>query len=313
MQLLALMFVIVFQAKVEAAQEGGDPISATNKGEGLLGQSLAPNLSPQAIEVADLVGILPLYKKLREEQIATKASKSATSPLESIVRNQRIIYLRTKINQCFQTAGLEVNAVLGELNSGMAQLDHDKAMISDERARILRRNSLINLVSGGLTKVGGYSAALTPASLIPTNVLEVFDGTVQVGLSGSTLRQQRNESKVSKSTPDILTRFVIGENKEIHGYPDSLWRYLNQPFKNGSTLSRRNRLINNWLSTYPAFRKAYPAGSRSGSSYTRMNMEDLDETVAMLSDLKSLIGGMNESLVELAQFIKRSYDDDPEF
>ncbi len=270
-----------------------------------------PELSPDAEEVAEITGVLPIYEAIKTEQVAAKGIVESDLSAKAMAHRQKIIYLRTKINQYMESATLDINFVSGQLDSGSASLAHDKATINDERARILRRNSFINLFSGGITKIGGYSSALTPASLIPTNVLEVFDGGVQTGLSALTLRQQHNESNLLQSAPPILTSFISG-NKMVHDfYPDSVWTYLNATVGNGP-MSRRLLLIKHWTSVHKAASKIGGAQATSSFSTTvRMNLTDVDQTIAMLSDLKSLIGGMDQGLLELSQVIKRSYEDDP--
>jgi hypothetical protein len=42
-------------------------------------------------------------------------------------------------------------------------------------------------------------------------------------------------------------------------------------------------------------------------------MDDLDDAVAMMSDIKSLVSEMESSLMDLSQIIKSSYKDDPPF
>jgi hypothetical protein len=192
-------------------------------------------------------------------------------------------------------------------------------MISDLRARILRRNSFINLISGGLTKIGGYSVALTPATLIPTNILEVFDGTVQTSLSAMTLQQQREESKLSKERPPILSSFLRGDNLSTHQFPETVWTFLNEKAPSSADgKSRRQRLIDHWieigrLSNGQRLRKPRSSGSPISSSLgPRVRLDELDDTVAMTSDLKSVVAGMEEGLMTLGVMSRDSYLDDPD-
>jgi hypothetical protein len=299
-------------------------------------------LSAQALEVAKITGILPLYQRLRIEQKNAKRtykivplSKSVDSNLpshegkwshafnqedmlEAIFTNQTITSLRTQIGEYLQTANLEVNSVLGRLNSAMAGLADSKALIADERARILRRNSFINLISGGLTKIGGYSSALTPASPIPTNVLEVFDGGIQTSLSVLTLREQRRESKFYKSKQDILTSFITSENQPDRDYPESVWTYLNQrDLTSKSNKTRRDVLIQYWLTSGRLSgangSKHAPGGQFTPTVARISKMDDIDDSVAMMSDLKSAVSEMESSLMQLSQVIKESYKSDPDF
>jgi hypothetical protein len=305
-------------------------------------------LSASANELADMIQITPLLNKLRKEQQSGKlpVSKSKRAELQTdarlldspggdvsaadtpvfksedlarVISNQRLIYLRTQILAYIQTTHLEVTAVIGRLNSGLADLADRKAMISDQRARSLRRQSFINLISGGLTKIGGYSIALTPATLIPTNILEIFDGTVQVSLSAFTLKQQREEQKFSKARPAILNTFLSGNNLSTHEFPPLVWTYLNKVSthtKNGKT--RRQELIDHWNQigrltdgTNKLMSRAKSAGI-APSFNENFHLDDLDDTVAMMSDVKSTVSGMENALMELGQSVRDSYRDDPE-
>jgi hypothetical protein len=275
-------------------------------------------------EVGRLTNISPLLERLRAEQRALKSktqspSSTAAEGSARAVALQRIIYLHTKINTYLETAHLEVDSVVGKLNAGLAELADRRAMISDEQARILRRNSFINLISGGLTKIGGYSVALTPASLIPTNILEVFDGTVQTSLSALTLKQQRQESKLSKARPPILSSFLRGDNLTSHLFPGTVWSFLNEKAAASSDgKTRRQKLIDHWLeigrlSNGQRLRKATPSNSQIASSLgPRFRLDELDDTVAMTSDLKSIVSAMEEGLMTLGELARDSYMDDPD-
>lgn len=205
----------------------------------------------------------------------------------------------------------------------MSSLGDRKATLADERARILRRNTFINLISGGLTKIGGYSVALTPASLIPTNVLEIFDGGVQASLSASTIKQQRDEKKFSKTTPEMLIAFINGNSQSSPQYPASVWAYLNTKANGTDRATRRGTLIERWRASgrltpggstarrHPA--TAAPAvGVGSAAASTKVvSFDDLDDTVTMLADIRAVLAGAQVSLMELSETLKSVYDDDP--
>lgn len=279
--------------------------------------SLKPGqLSARASELADLTGISKIYGQLRKEQDQAKRTPAAAKSIEELQRNLRIIYLHDKLNQYFQTANLEIDSTIAKLNSGMSALGDRKATLADERARVLRRNTFINLISGGLTKIGGYSNALTPGSLIPTNVLEIFDGGVQTSLSASTIKQQRDEKRFSRTTPEMLMAFINGNSQTTPQYPRNVWAYLNAKANPGDTLTRRANLIERWR----ASGRLTPGGSSyvrkrpmpaAGSTPKAVAFDDLDDTVTMLSDIRAVLAGAQVSLMELSETLKSVYDDDP--
>lgn len=270
-------------------------------------------LSARASELADLTGIGKIYAQLRHEQDQAKHVAFEAKSIEGIQRNQRIVYLHDKLNQYFMTANLEINSTIAKLNSAMSALGDRKATLADERARILRRNTFINLISGGLTKIGGYSNALTEGSLIPTNVLEIFDGGVQTSLSASTIKQQRDEKKFSRSTPDMLLAFINGNSSTAPQYPSSVWAYLNAKANANDRASRRMTLVERWR----ASGRLSPGGSlakRKQAPPTQsktITFDDLDDTITMLADIRAVVAGAEVSLMELSETLKGVYEDDP--
>jgi hypothetical protein len=284
-----------------------------------------PVLSPECIEIAELTGIQSLCKQLDEEQKKQQSSQQSIemSDMQKVLHNQRIIYLHTKINLYLHTANLEITSVTGKLNSGLAELSDRQASISDARARSLRRNNFVNLVSGGITKIGGYSTALANASPIPTNVLEVFDGGVQSSLSALTMRQLKEEAELSKEKPGILVTFLNGSNASTKLFPESVWKFLshkapdqtNRLLAGAKDSTRRKALMEYWITQgrlkNSGATKNQPKRTRELSG-VKMPMNDLDDTVSMMSDLKSVVASMENSLMELSQVLKNSYKDDPE-
>jgi len=322
---LLVLYSIFFGGYAHAAN-GADPadpsLNADDSSAMMLERNEPPTntlpagqLSFRAKELAELTGILKIYNQLRQEQESSRRTPAAPKSMEELQRNLRIIYLHDKLNQYFQTANLEIDSTIAKLNSGMSALGDRKATLADERARILRRNTFINLISGGLTKIGGYSVALTPASLIPTNVLEIFDGGVQTSLSASTIKQQRDEKRFSKTTPDMLLAFINGNSKTSPQYPLHVWEYLNAKANTTDKLSRRVTLIERWR----ASGRLTPGGSSvrkrtvpsTGASSKIVAFDDLDDTVTMLADIRSVLAGAQVSLMELSETLKSVYDDDP--
>jgi hypothetical protein len=282
-------------------------------------------MTPSALEIAEITSIKPILSRLKREQDRARALAAQSGyidnldqslKLQQVLNLHRMLYYRSKANAYIQTAHLELDSVLGKINSGLADLADRKAMIADQRARTLRRTTFINLISGGLTKIGGYSVALTPASAIPTNVLEVFDGVVQVGLSALTLRQQKAEARLGKARPEILDAFLSGNNFTSHFFPGDVWTFLNRvPPQSKEGKTRRQMLIDSWtkmgrLSDQSASGLSKKIGSFAVSN--EFHLDDLDDTVAMTSDLKSVIATMDTSLMELAQVCRDSYKEDPD-
>ena len=274
-------------------------------------------MTPSAVELADMTEVSALLDRLRREQQRARQMGAADTTPEHLLTVQRLLYVRSKIDVYIQTASLEIGSVIGKLNSGLADLADRKALIADTRARTARRTSFINLISGGLTKIGGYSIALTPATLIPTNVLEVFDGGVQTSLSVFTLKQLKDEQRLGKARPEILKVFLSGNNLTTHMFPATVWTFLNRvPPLSKDNKTRRQVLIDSWVKigrlSDGRNQNLARRQNNSLSPAQESRLDALDDTVAMTSDLKSVIESMETSLMELGQAYRDSYKDDPE-
>ena len=264
------------------------------------------NLSRSARELSDLSGITPILQTLEQEQ---SSPSLPTLSLEALAKRQKLIYLREKLNSTVSSANLQINSTRGKVDAAVAKADELRAYITERRNRMTHRNSQVNLLSGGVTKIVGYSLALSPITDIPTNVLEVFDGSVQTSLTAFALRQEREEAKMEHGMPSILESFLTGRDAAAH-FPPSVWNYLNNdsPGEPGIK-SRRQILIDGWQ------KSGVLAKARVDGPQTRLKrnvtIELLDQRLAMLSDLKSAISEMHNGLMELNDAIVLSYAADP--
>ncbi len=108
----------------------------------------------------------------------------------------------------------------------MSQVQTQQAKMVEKRARTLRRNTIINFVSGGITKLAGYSIALGGADT-PSNILEIFDGGVQCGLSSTVIKDLHSESLVVGQMPVMLTQLDRADDPDCV-YARQVWTYLNE-------------------------------------------------------------------------------------
>jgi hypothetical protein len=187
----------------------------------------------------------------------------------------------------------------------------------EKRARALRRNTIINFVSGGITKIVGYSIALA-GSDFPTNILEIFDGGVQCGLSGTVMKDLHEEGHLVKEMPLLLT--TLSKSEDTDGiYARQVWNYLNETPSGGPGQSRRVELTTAWRKRGILDRHDKATSLRADGSLPKhlalaqITPQLLDDRLAMLAELRSTVTEMHLSLMELSQRIKKSYDNDPSF
>lgn len=279
---------------------------------------LPEKFSPVAREMCNIAGVTPVLMELKNAQQSISADQSNLAE-----KKQRIIYIREKLNSLIQATNLQINATRGKVDKAIASADESRALLTERRNRLTHRNSQVNLLSGGVTKIVGYSLALSPITDIPTNVLEVFDGSVQTSLSALALRQERQEAKLEHGLPPILDAFLTA-NKSSFYFPNSVWHYFadtapgdssvnsvmdTRPNSAPATGSRRQRLIADWQRT-GVIAKAR-VNNPDARTKRNITIELLDQRMAMLSDVKSLIEEMHFGLMEVSNAVVQSYASDP--
>lgn len=292
------------------------PVCAQTVRDSVASNATIANLPPELEQVAKITGALPVMRDLQSVQAQLKGSPNTLS-LESLAKRQKLIYLHQKLIHILDTANLEVNATRGAVESEMTTMQEVRARMVDENARTLRRNTIVNFISGGITKIAGYSIALG-GSERPSNILEVFDGSVQCALSGMVLKQLHSESETVKAVPKLLA--VLDQPGEIQDvYPQQVWQYLGEvPASSTNRASRRALLCAAWKDRGFVQRREkanilQTGHFRSNLSLARMAPQLLDDRLAMLSELRTTVSEMHYSLMQLSGISKRSYDDAPSF
>ncbi|MBA3858266.1 MAG: hypothetical protein C0507_15285 [Cyanobacteria bacterium PR.3.49] len=276
------------------------------------------NLNPSLKLFASFTGALNVMKEIESLQSDLKnIDLAASSPMAYMSKRQKFVYLRGKLNSILETSNLEVNSTRGHIELLMSQVQTQQAKMVEKRARTLRRNTIINFVSGGITKLAGYSIALGGADT-PSNILEIFDGGVQCTLSGTVIKDLHSESLVVGQMPEMLTQ--LSKSDDPNGiYARQVWDYLNEPANGVSGQPRRVDLTSDWQNRGFFDRHTKASSMRENSALTgklalaRITPQLLDDRLAMLSELRSVVSEMHTSLMKLSLHIKQSYADDPSF
>ncbi len=279
---------------------------------------VSETLPPVLMQIARFTGALPVMKEIEVLQRDFKqTNQAAAEPLSYLAKRQKLIYLREKLNNILETSNLEVNATRGQIEGLMSEVQTQQAKMVEKRARTLRRNSIINFVSGGITKLVGYSISLG-GNDTTSNILEIFDGGVQCTLSGSVIKDLHSESRVVGKMPVMLTQLDRQDDPE-GVYPRQVWNYLNEPSSGVSGMARREELTKNWerrgfYEHHTKFRNLKENDNIQGHlALARITPQLLDDRQAMLSELRSTVSEMHASLMELSLRIKQSYNEDPSF
>jgi hypothetical protein len=270
-------------------------------------------ISKDARELAELTGIMPLYQRLRNEQ-QSASQTLARDPIQEMSRNQRIINLHARIMQCLQTVDCELRRVNAQIDSDSADVNDLRAVLAEERASVQHKTSLINLASGGATRIGAYSTAIATDNPLPVAIPEIVDGMVQMALSGLMVRQERKEKRARKLIPETITSFLSWHEKTPKVFPQVVWDFLNHPVPGRTDgMSRRQLVIQAWVGMHRVVETTVDDGTSGHKvKIEKPNEASIDITIAMMSDIKAALSTMAASLAELSEEMRNSYTSDPE-
>ena len=140
-------------------------------------------LSPGAAEVARLIGVSPLLERLQD------LSKTEQEGAGSILSPESLT-LRQEITEAVLGTSLEVDGVIAELDSEMAQSSEIAAFLASRRDRAIGVNALANIVSGGGLGIVGSALQLNENTSKAGSAVGIAAGSVTTALSVIGLRQQ---------------------------------------------------------------------------------------------------------------------------
>ncbi len=288
------------QAMQPSTEKTKEPVTASNI-----------ELTPAAREIAEISGMMPVWTKLCAQQEKMNSSSSASARNAGI---EKLIYYRQQLIQAEQTLNFEVNSARVGVETELAKLDDLQAGLVEMRARSLMRNTAVNFVSGGLTKLAGYSIALGAVDM-PTNILEIFDGGVQCALSSLTVREQREERRVGRGITPLLTTITDRNNDRTQQYPVTVWDFLSRvPPDSKSGITRLEILSKMWRDAGLLSRQKRKLSGTSGfdlATRKAMAMQLIQDRRAMLTDVRAEVSRMERSLMEFSHALKQSYLGDP--
>jgi hypothetical protein len=268
-------------------------------------------LTPGAREIAEITGMMPVWNQLRAEQEKNANDSSAVARSVSMAK---LIYYRQRLMQAEQTVNFEVDSTRVSIETELAKLDDIQAALTERRARSLMRNTVINFVSGGVTKLAGYSLALGAADT-PTNLLEIFDGGIQCALSAMTVKEQRVERQIAqKDVTPLLTTISDRSNARTRDYPESVWQFLSRvPPDSTDRRVRLEYLAQTWENAgLMGNKRKRPSNMSFGLSMRKELASQLvEDRTAMLTDVKSVVSQMQNGLMDFSRALKQTYLDDP--
>ena len=261
-----------------------------------VGQEL--RLSPEAAQVADEINITLLIERLGSE-------RTAGSPM-----TLETLAVRQGITERVMAASLDVDSVNAIIDSEIEQI---RAIRSDLQSRRDKAQNIINvasLVTGSALGVVNTALQFKSSTANLGNGIGVGGGAASVVLSIVGIRKQGGQRTLGES-PRMLARFFgrqPGAAEAISSvYPEEVWTYLNSaPPSQPAKGTRREQLIAKWRSEGRVEQDGSVKSERgiaalSGkiSQSRRLSIDELDDRVAMLLDVRATVSLMKRELGEI--------------
>jgi hypothetical protein len=286
-----LIAALTWSTAAQTPQTKSQPVAGASESQAL-------RLSPEAAQVADEIGVAQLL-----DQLSGKRAAGSGVSLESLA-------VRQEITEKVLAASLDVDSVNAVIDSEIEQIRGIRADIQAKRDKAQNIINIASIVTGGA--FGAVTSALQfkPSTVNLGNGIGVAGGAGSVVLSIVGIRQEGGRRTLGDS-PRMLARF-FGRQPEAREaipsvYPGAVWSYLSSAAPSQpNTGTRREQLIAKWRSEGRIAQDGSPKGERRIESMSsnisqvrKLNINDLDNRVAMLLDVRVRVSLMKRGLSDI--------------
>lgn len=314
LSLVVLVSLIVQQQSSAGAAESIPPLkTAAINGVGNAIEAHADaavdknNFSADARRLGEQIGILPDLEDIE------KLSGSRASPTWDQSRFQLLAAKQDALETLMMT-NYEVRFVTNRIDRELAKTNEILAYEAERRDRAIRINTYANFLSGGVTGMVRGGLKLGDVNHIPPEVIETAEGGIQASLASWAFHEQRGDRRLEEGVPNMLAKILQTSDHRPPEFPASVWNYLNTATSmRKDNATRRTVLINRWIEKKMCLihrghggtsevRAARLAGT-AGRSRT-VDIGVLEDRVAMLTDLRCSVTGMENLLLELIESLR---------
>jgi hypothetical protein len=263
----------------------------------------AVQLSPEAAQVADQIGVAPLLKRLENLRSGSAADGSSTM-LESLT-------VRQEITERVLSTSLEIDSVNAVIDAEIEQIRGIRADLQAQRDKTQNILNIASIVTGGVAGAVTSAFQFKPSTVNLGNGIGVAGGAGSVLLSLIGIHKQGGGRRSLGDSPRMLARFFgrqPGATEEIPStYPEEVWSYLNSaPPSQPNTATRREQLIAKWSREGRINQDGSAKGERrienmssNISRLSKLSINDLNDRVVMLLDVRARVSLMKRGLSDI--------------
>ncbi len=244
-------------------------------------------------KTADLVGILPEVRQLRE-------LSSSNGPVD----RWQLLWLHQRISERVMAASLQVDATIAQIDNEISRANEVHGYLSDRRDRSVNRYNLLSVIVGGGLGATGSSMQLVSGLERAGNAIDIASGTVSAGLAVAGIHAQQGRSSQFEFASNMLAEFFDRPTLPDSHYPPTVWTFLNQSAPNGPPgETRKEQLLQNWVEVKRIDSLASKAKidrvTSEPSQMLQLSIDDFEDRAAMLEDVRARISFLKRDLGEL--------------
>jgi hypothetical protein len=262
-----------------------------------------PNLSPNAQQLADELGLTPLYARLDRVRNATGRA-SADERLDALES-------REVISEKLRRAEMEVNFVLAEIYDEQSLYNEVLSSYTGERDKIVAMTNAVSFGTNGILWAVAEGLDIPtyryPHLSVSSGVTGIVAGVIPSVASAMTLKEVNGRKHSEPADPNMLAKLFDRPITARNDYPDGVWTFLDTiPADDPKGKKRKDQMIDRWIAD-----KNLPSFTDRGSSsqidlITNSEPQKKTVTISVLSTRLSLLSQlaaetfkMNRLLLEL--------------
>jgi hypothetical protein len=256
-------------------------------------------LSPDAEQVANLIGVAPQIEELR--RLSGERNDSD---------RMRTVALRQDIYVAVLAASLDVDSVIAEMDNESAQLAELRAGLQSKRDRALKVTTIGNIVAGAGSGILGTALQLNDNTAILGDQIGVGTSAASTALQIYSLHQQRGGAVATGRVPNMLARLFDRPAALRSIYPDDVWMYLNSP-PSGIPQTRLQALLAEWAETGRIGRPDLPQSqgkidllTSSMNKGAKLSIDTITDRLAMVADVRGRVLLMKRDLANLLRSLR---------
>jgi len=284
-------------------------LCAASSAQAKRSSSPLPGPTPQYLEtnqVSDILGLTESVQRLRTLQ-AQHGCDSVSAPEELTIRQHLL--------ESVQSAGLDVDAAVGEIANEQGELANLETTLKMRRDKTVARLNAAALITGSGAGAAVNATQFTTLSSRTNNIgdgIGVGSGAVSTLLAYLATRKQNGPSGTVSETPNMLAPLFDRPPVLNTDYSPSVMQYL-QSLPPGETADRGTRLEQlkaEWVkggrlnsSNLAKQQEKITVMTTSGETDVRISIDELTDRIAMLGDVSGRIALMKRDLA----LLMRSY------